>query len=186
MLEWRKEGRKKGNSLQQKTNIISVTGWRGGRLSQKKKKKQFQLHHFFCFQVSHFKLLTLPVHLSLGKKRTRVFHEDTMEWNKMNTGLGQAQTAFQLKWDQVTLEGEKEAMQRSDRFPITKNHSFFQRLRDSGAHPFFTFSSLLLFRPKGWMGRSSGYRKGQSTGFPEAGTCSQVAGVQEKGRNDAF
>ena len=29
-------------------------------------------------------------------------------------------------------------------------------------------------------GEAPGYRKGQSTGFPETGTCSQVAGVQEK------
>ena len=29
-------------------------------------------------------------------------------------------------------------------------------------------------------GEALGYRKGQSTGFPEAGTCSQAAGVPEK------
>ena len=34
------EGRNKENSLQQRTNIISMTGWRGGRLRPKKKKKK--------------------------------------------------------------------------------------------------------------------------------------------------
>lgn len=43
------------------------------RETQAKKKKKISIASFLCFQMSHFKLLTLPVHLSLGKKRIAGF-----------------------------------------------------------------------------------------------------------------
>ena len=134
--EWRKEGRNKENSLQQRTNIISMTGWRGGRLRPKKKKNSRA--SFLCFQVSHLTLLMLPVHLLLGKKRIAGFawRYHGVKQDEHWPGPGN-KLLFSSNVTRSSLEGEKEAMQRSDRFPITKNHSFFQRLRASGAHPFF-------------------------------------------------
>lgn len=98
----------------------------------------------------------------------------------MNTGLGQAINCFsaQMGPGHPWKERKRPCREVTD-FPITKNHSFFQRLRDSGAHPFFTFSSLLLFRPKGWMGEAPVTERASQLDFA-VGTCSQVAGVQEK------
>ena len=131
-----KEERNKENSLQQKTNIIPMTGWRGGRLRPKKIKNT--IASFLCFQVSHLTLLMLPVHLSLGKKRVAGFarrHHGEKE-DEHWPGPGNKRL-FSSNVTRSPLEGEKEAMQRTDRFPVTRNHSFFQRLRASGAHPLF-------------------------------------------------
>lgn len=180
-----KEGRKKGNSLQQKTNIISVTGWRGGRLRPKKKK--ISIASFLCFQMSHFKLLTLPVHLSLGKKRIAGFswRHHGVKQDEHWPGPGN-KLLFSSNGTRSPLEGEKEAMQRSDRFPITKNHSFFQRLRDSGAHPFlhFFFTSPFSGLRDGWGG--SGLQKGPVNWISRSWYMFSSCRCSRKGRNDVL
>lgn len=91
---WMKEGRKEEGKLITAEDQYYFRDRDGEEGDSGQKKKQFQLHHFLCFQVSHFKLLTLPVHLSLGKKRIAGFSWRHHGVNKMNTGLGQAINCF--------------------------------------------------------------------------------------------
>lgn len=113
----------------------------------KKKKEKNSIASFLCFQVSHLTLLMLPVHLSLGKKRIAGFawRYHGVKQDEHWPGPGN-KLLFGSNVTRSPLEGEKEAMQRSDRFPITKNHSFFHQ-------ELILFFTVSFFRPKGWMGR---------------------------------
>lgn len=135
MLEWRKEGIRKTHYSRRPI----LFPWQDGEEGDSGQKKiKNTIASFLCFQVSHLTLLMLPVHLSLGKKRVAGFawrHHGEKE-DEHWPGPGN-KWLFSSNVTRSPLEGEKEAMQRTDRFPITRNHSFFQRLRASGAHPLF-------------------------------------------------
>lgn len=122
MLEWRKEGRKRKLITAEDQYYFRD---RMERRRLRPKKKQFQLHHFFAFRCHILTLRCLFI-IIRKEENSRLFMKTPWSETRWTLAWGQAINCFQLKWDQVTWKERKRPCRRSDRFPITKNHSFFQ------------------------------------------------------------
>ena len=118
---WMNEGRKEGIRKTHYSRGPILFPWQDGEEGDSGQKKKNSIASFLCFQVSHLTLLMLPVHLLLGKKRIAGFawRYHGVKQDEHWPGPGN-KLLFSSNVTRSPLEGEKEAMQRSDRFPITK------------------------------------------------------------------